>query len=147
MREIKFRAWMSKSKNWANPLNIVIDGSGAAAYSLGGEINYHSDIEINLFTGLKDKNGKEIYEGDIVQWFYVDPMGRLNADTPNGLAPVGFENGQFVLLRKPESQPLTYWCKKTKGKYVSNYGNPTIIEDSTVVEVVGNIWENPELLK
>lgn len=98
------------------------------------------------FTGLLDRNSKEIYEGDVVTIPYVDPMGGLHTDTPNGSSKVGFENGQFVIYRT-EPQALVEWCKKEKGEYVSNYGNLTIVSDTTILEIIGNVYENPELLK
>ena len=74
------------------------------------------------FTGLLDKNGKEIFEGDIL---------RHN----NSLYYVKFSSNQFVLLLKQVGSKTNWrsleWCNNVK-KYI---------------EIIGNIYENPELLK
>jgi uncharacterized phage protein (TIGR01671 family) len=110
------------------------------------DLSKQTEIVLMQFTGLLDKNGKEIYEGDVVKIPYIDPMGGLHQETENGRSKVGFESGQFVIYRI-EPQGLIEWCEKEKGEYVSNYGNRTIVKDKTVVEIIGNIYENPELLK
>jgi len=102
-------------------------------------------FDLMQFTGLRDKNGCEIYEGDVVSKPYVTPLGDLDETTEGGRFKVGFEYGQFVIYRI-EPRALVKWCKSSKGEHVSNYGNKTIIENVTVLTVIGNIYENPELL-
>lgn len=76
----------------------------------------YKDIDIMQYTGLKDKNGKEIYEGDIVLW--IDSKGNKRQNK------VFFERGAFRLRN-------TYF-------ELLEYG---------ILEVIGNIYENPELLE
>lgn len=65
MREIKFRAWDKKNKEWFYfGLNEVY-GMGQDSPNGYAEINFD---EIMQYTGLKDKNNKEIYEGDILKF-------------------------------------------------------------------------------
>jgi len=76
--------------------------------------NFPEDITWLQFTGLKDKNSKEIYEGDIVE-------------TPNRKKPylIRFAGGKFYLDYTEEGEDLT---------------------DPLWIKVIGNIYENPELL-
>lgn len=90
-------------------ISIPIDG----AVVIKGDKFF--DFELMQFTGLKDKNGKEIYEGDILEYVERD-WNKLKDLTVR--CDVVFEDGAF----KPSIDP----------------------ENS---EVIGNIYENPELLK
>ena len=72
MREIHFRAWHKKIKDWVLATNFLIDGIGFYYWEgLGCKTKMlnedeSEDIILSQFTGLKDKNGKEIFEGDIL---------------------------------------------------------------------------------
>lgn len=69
MREIKFRAWDTKRKEWKSPLNVYVNGMGEKIWQFGFEFEPYSEVEIVRYTGLKDKNGNtslEVYEGDII---------------------------------------------------------------------------------
>lgn len=115
MREIKFRAWMGEEhKMWP-----VMAGMGQVATEFG---SIDEPIEVMQYTGLKDKNGKEIYEGDV-----------LNAKVDSGHGSSFYDKGQVVF--HPEAAQFIL----TKGGMVTNIGND--------VEIIGNIYENPELLK
>lgn len=123
MREIKFRAWDEKEKKMFNPSSIswkdgvlwVCDshGENKLEYEL---INPNSHLM--QYTGLKDKNGVEIYEGDIVkseQWY------------PQTYKVI-FEEGSFGFKRE-----------------VGDYLNSLHYLES--FEVIGNIYQNPELIE
>lgn len=104
------------------------------------------------WTGLKDKNGVEIYEGDIVRIPYIDPMGGINYEDKNDpeyLGKVIYERGSFMVKQNYKPEPIVFdrYFVKKQGEYVSNYGNLTVYENSPIFEVIGNIYENPELLK
>lgn len=122
MREIKFRAWDKKKNKFISPANIAIKGSGVdLTWSMEPE---NKNIVFLQFTGLTDKNGKEIYEGDI-----IDIQGP-------GKGIIRFNNGGFYLK----------YLEENEGFDSSGFGGPENTLNKTT-EIIGNIYENPELLK
>jgi len=139
MREIKFRAWDKDSKlmlykefydhNWyTTPKN---DEDGCHTYSsMQYSDQYHK--ELMQYTGLKDKNGKEIYEGDIVG----HPLCVKGDHAPDEPCE------HFVGRIQFETDRGQYFA-------VNMQRNGYVIEMSEAYkfEVIGNIYENPELIK
>ena len=111
MREIKFRAW---DKLGQQMLSSKVTNAG-----LG---NIPKNWELMQYRGLKDKNGKEIYESDLVE------IGEITYI-------VGFECGSFVFSRDE-----TDYFNLFDFKGMKNVNNLNI-------EIIGNIYENPELTK
>jgi uncharacterized phage protein (TIGR01671 family) len=90
-------------------------------------VKEYNDVILMQCTGLKDKNGKLIYEGDIVKIPNdYDTYGMFAGEKRE----VYFYEGGFRL--KPK------WDKNSRGNW---------LEDTNVFEIIGNIYENPELLE
>jgi len=112
MRDIKFRALdldaKDKMYSWDEIKNNLF------------EHIKHDRIAVMQYTGLKDKNGKEIYEGDLLSTFTQD-------DT-KCILEIKFLNGAFI------AYPTYYVVHRSP-------------DDWSTCEIIGNIYQNPELLK
>jgi uncharacterized phage protein (TIGR01671 family) len=117
MREIKFRAWKKdgRQKNGGTMLSHdeLTDDYGHVC------VTSREDLHVMQYTGLKDKNGKEIYEGDVVR---VKGMA-------HEIYQVVFSRASFVL-------------EEVQGAYYVRIS----MQDEYQMEVIGNIYENPDLL-
>ncbi|WP_338980633.1 YopX family protein [Fusobacterium nucleatum] len=138
MREIKFRAWLKELNEireveyinfWKKMISFP--NKFCKEYYLNADFD---EIELMQYTGLKDKNGKEIYEGDIVKFedCYFD---RKDSFYNIGVIQREGKTDELVIGQ------LLY--KKTD--FDENYMN-YIEQTFEVCEVIGNIYENSELL-
>ena len=141
MREIKFRAWDKKDKKMYHNIQKGIEFSDLSHYKfdefLGnsrGIVGYH-EWEVMQFTGLKDKNGKDIYEGDIVRILYTNWISKSVDDSrtlqeyKNDISEIGvvkYSYDSFKLEIKNDFRTL----------YEGDHGEK---------EVINNIYENPDL--
>lgn len=123
-REIRFRAWDKQSKRMedVDTLNLYM---GCANESDMGSL-WFDDIVLMQYTGLIDKNGKEIFEGDIVRVYDENRLVEFKHAFWTNLDIGGFG----TMITQDEGN------KYFKPLY--RYGD---------AEVIGNIWENPELLE
>ena len=131
MREFKFRAFDKKNKEmFYASFKDIVSGIGTELPNENSHIfnyykneDYDREIIVMQWTGLLDKNGKEIYEGDIVRIKY--PYGGNFANTV-GRVFYWQEEGAFYHGNSAGRPPKRMW----------EYS-----------EVIGNIFENPELIK
>jgi len=145
-REIKFRAWHNQQKRFINLNGVDINFKGCnnegAVYLIYEQGNLRpfpiEDIDLMQFTSLKDKNGKEIYEGDIVKW--ISKFKDTNIPTPDKIGQVKYNQQGCVFHINYEINKKHYYKDLN-----ADYGDgDTYIMHS--IEVIGNIYENPELI-
>jgi uncharacterized phage protein (TIGR01671 family) len=115
-REIKFRAWDGN-------YNEMMTRDNMPDLSFWKYVAYDSNTPIMQFTGLTDKNGKEIYEGDIISNELIKGI-------------VVFDSGCFCIK-------VVCIINKDAGH---DAGSCPALFDFIYNEIIGNIYENPELL-
>ena len=123
MREIKFRVYDKDSKNMYNQDDFILtfDTVGEDIYlSKNDEVIPLYSYELMQYTGLKDKNGKEIYDGDIVK-LYSTETDKL-----------GSENYTITYTKDAEWALDDSYLLSRKYKYC---------------EIIGNVYEDKSLLK
>ena len=137
MREIKFRAWDSKAKVMYQDVSILSMKARSTLLIDGDSVHIRPDspkCTLMQYTGLKDKNGVEIYEGDIfvVRSLHDGDEYVWNQTRHN-------EGGEGAIPQEVE------WDEKLCR---FQFGDSTrILYNPYDFEVIGNIYENKELLK
>ena len=125
MREIKFRAWDCELKQ-------IVDWETLRYTQLFDDGFDNNDCILMLYTGLKDKNGNEIYEGDIVEGHHFSFNGNFDHDN-EWIAVVEY------------SDWASFGCKIIgNDEFIDMYDTSHLEEPC--LKVIGNIHENPELL-
>ena len=134
MREYKFRAYDLQGEQMRYDITgfeFFNDGEMSGIF-IDGDFYDKKEIALMQYTGIKDENGKEIYEGDIIEFSYDMFVGDFDTFVAKG--KIVFEEGAF---------------------YVEVFENERTTEDEAyllysinldTIEVIGNIYENKELL-
>ena len=126
MRELKFRVWDNKNKKFLPESHFAILGSGKVIVTLSGYYEHFTnktqdDYVVQQYTGLQDSKGNDIYEGDIVK------ATSDQYDNENFVGKVIFDEGCFLT-----------WINKNDIREVWSGDD---------IEVIGNIFENKDLLE
>lgn len=136
MRELKFRIWDNSHNEFIRPDYGLI----GFCYPLDGRIAVLTansdpieDCDIEQYTGLKDKNGKDIYEGDVVD--VISPTKLRGVEEHKiWVCRFGIKRAGFVLNRETNSRIFSLTFGEINAKNIA-------------VEVIGNIHENADLLE
>ena len=143
MRTLKFRAWDKNNKKFFNVSQIVFEGFGKKE---GVQIDDeglrwldYNDVILMQFTGLMDKNGKKIYEGDILgELFGGELLEFATWEIIFENACFGYRATKINLENYPSEDPCLKPFYNSEDQELVN---------TERFEVIGNIYENRELME
>jgi len=126
----KFRAWDPRTNEMFEPSQITfIEAGWSVDKGRGISIPYQPRIILMQSTGLKDKNGKLIFEGDIV---------KTTQHIDGNFIDCIYEKGQIIY------KSFSFQLKPLKPVM---YTRSLVLGEDTEIEIIGNIYQDPELLK
>ena len=137
MREIKCRAWDKQTRNWCELYTVdnAVEWYNRKHSIFRGFFDRH--IILMQYTGLKDKNGKEIYEGDIIahKGKYHTVIGQILFGKIPSNREVGGDQGFYIEWQNNGANEWDNWWRHDMYYWTEQ------------VEVIGNIHDNSELLE
>lgn len=137
MREIKFRAWDKESEEFL--LGFYVQSDTGDIFSEDGEGSLcpeDKEIVVEQFTGLHDKNGREIFEGDVCK-YWMDDVWKVGF--------IRWDRGGYEIVVTKMGDRATDTVFEFQG-FIPRPG-PGETQMGDLFEVIGNIHENPEILK
>lgn len=146
MREVKFQAWDKWEKemlpvagiNFTNGfmwINELIDDETPA------NTRYLDEVVLRQYTGLKDKNDAEIFEGDIIRFYRRDDYNE--GEEREGVSEVVYSSQLTAFCYFYQVKSLVF--EKGKSKVISALGG--VYDQCGYIKIIGNIYENPDLLE
>lgn len=140
MTDPRFRLWAKEDQKLLHVSSIHFNSKGIQYVDVVGHVTkqdrtyasktnrIYRDYELMQYTGLKDKNGVEIYEGDIVE---------IQQPTSYERGDISFREGAFAFTSR----------EYPNGERAIVFLHSVHYQNNWKVEVIGNIYENPELVK
>ena len=119
----KFRVWDSSANAYVPRSQFILLSDGTLIQEIGGEEVIWESTQPEFCTGLKDKNGKLIYEGDIL---------KITDQMIDYIVEVYWESGMYCFAITPNSANLVF---------------SDLSDNETSCEVIGNIHQNADLIK
>ena len=128
-----FRVWSNYWKKYATEAELYMDGSADAVFEDDDGVPHHenTDLVLEFGTGLKDKNGKEIHDGDIVREVVYTCLENID--------------GEYEYIVQWSDKFREFVIQTTKKN--KTFFHDELYQLNMSREVIGNVHENPELLE
>lgn len=141
MREVLYRGKRTENGEWVDG-SVFVDENKDKHEILVGYVNYRVGWEIDpktagQFVGIIDKNGKKIFEGDVIKFHKF-------RYEPDWVGVVGYDYCSYIATGR---MPLAYEKGIGEEPIYSPFEVALSSIDKTTIEIIGNIHDNPELLE